>query len=91
MFTASRDKQARLLLYNTSATADLNIHSLVDIAERNSLLNPIEVRQKTMKLKKRTTYKPGSKQYALQVLEFPHTYVAVSNTIDIEPIAGIDW
>lgn len=88
MFSLSiKGKEARLLLYNTTATSSLHAESLQGLAEKNSLLDTnIKSRFKTIKNKR--SYDRDGRKYTLQVIEFTDTYVRLG--ADIAEVEGED-
>lgn len=86
--SVSGEGNARLLLYNTTATRSLGLKSLVDIADTiNPALNPVEVKTKLKKAKKKVTYRPNSTSYNIQVIEFNAKYKPMSG-IEVDVIEG---
>jgi len=87
LFSTSTGSATRILLYNTSGTKELDIPSLVDIAESTSLLDPIEVKTKLRKMKKKVSFKKGNKNYSIQVVELLKAY---KHLVEVETIAPLE-
>lgn len=87
MFKASKlGEEGRLLIYNTTATQDLGMRSLVDISESLPELDSIEIKTKLRKLKNKVSHLVNGKVYNLQVVQIPGNYKPMGNVDSIEEI-----
>lgn len=82
LFEVSTADQARAVFYNTSATKELGLPSLIELLD--SHYSAVEIKSKIGKYKRRVTHYKNKKPYNVYVIEFSRPY---TNLDTVEPLA----